>query len=153
MERPVFCFFQERTIDPSQMVQMTCRCRNISKLYYLFMRKSFKPKDIDFSNLWDDMIQQHAMSLKYFQNRHFQYLEKGYLNTLHRIEYDKKCYSSNPYAHFKRLIKERGIEDIDLYKNTCSASFQTEKKDLKEKTLQEKIDNFNITNEEYSKIN
>jgi hypothetical protein len=153
MERPVFCFFQERTIDPSQMVQMTCRCRNISKLYYLFMRKSFKPKDIDFSKLWDEMIQQHSMSLKYFQNRYFEHLEKGYLNTLHRIHYDKKCYSSNPYAHFKRLIKERGIEDIDLYKNTYSASFQTEKKELKEKTLQEKIDSFDITNEEYSKIN
>lgn len=153
MERPVFCFFQERTIDPSQMVQMTCRCRNISKLYYLFMRKSFKPKDIDFSNLWDDMLQQHAISLKYFQNRHFKHLEKGYLNTLHRIEYDKKCYSSNPYAHFKRLIKMRGIDDIDLYKSTNSASFQIDKKDLKEKTLQEKIDSFDITNEEYCKIN
>ena len=51
------------------------------------------------------------------------------------------------------MIKERGIEDIDLYKNTYSASFQTEKKELKEKTLQEKIDSFDITNEEYSKIN
>ncbi len=153
MERPVFCFFQERTIDPSQMVQMTCRCRNISKLYYLFMRKSFKPKDIDFSKLWDEMIQQHSMSLKYFQNRYFEHLEKGYLNTLHRIQYDSKCYSSNPYAHFKRLIKERGIEDIDLYKNTYSASFETDKKELKEKTLQEKIDSFDIANEEYSKIN
>lgn len=153
MERPVFCFFQERTIDPSQMIQMTCRCRNITKLYYLFMRKSFKPKDIDFQKLWDEMIQQHSVSLKYFQNRYFQHLEMGYLNTLHRIEYDRKCYSSNPYAHFKRLIKERGIEDIDLYRNTYSASFQLEKKELKDKTLQEKIDSFDIQNEEYSKLN
>jgi hypothetical protein len=153
MERPVFCFFQERTIDPSQMVQMVCRCRNITNLYYLFLRKNFKPKDIDFSNLWDEMVERHSVSLKYFKNRHFQHLEKAYLNTLHRIEYDRKCYSSNPYAHFKRLIKERGFEDVDLYKNTYSASFQTDKKDLKEKTLQEKIDSFDITNEEYSKIN
>ena len=153
MERPVFCFFQERTIDPSQMVQMTCRCRNITKLYYLFMRKSFKPKDIDFQKLWDEMIQQHSVSLKYFQNRYFQHLEMPYLNTLHRIEYDRKCYSSNPYAHFKRLIKERGIEDIDLYRNTYSASFQLDKKELKDKTLQEKIDSFDIQDEEYSKLN
>ena len=117
------------------------------------MRKSFKPKDINFQNLWDDMLQQHSISLKYFQNRHFQHLEIGYLHTLHRIEYDRKCYSSNPYAHFKKLIKERGFEDIDLYKNTNSASFQSDKKDLKEKTLQQKINSFDIGDKEYDKIN
>ena len=153
MEREVFCFFEERTIDPAQMVQMMSRCRNIIKLHYLFLRKSFKPRDVNFSNLWDEMANKHNMSLKYFKNRHFQHLEKGYLNTLHRIEYDKKCYSSNPYAHFKKIIKERGIEDIDLYKNTYSGSFQVDKKDLKNQTLQDTIDNFKITDEKYEKIN
>jgi hypothetical protein len=153
MKREVFCFFQERTIDPEQMLQMVCRCRNITKLHYLFLRKSFKPKDIDFNNLWDDMLKMHSTSLQYFKNRYFKHLEKGYLNTLHRIEYDKKCYSSNPYSHFKKLIKERGFEDNDLYKNTSSASFHLDKKELKEETLQKEIDNFNIKDEKYEKVN
>ena len=40
MKREVFCFFQERTINPAQMVQMMCRCRNITKLHYFFHRKT-----------------------------------------------------------------------------------------------------------------
>ena len=153
MRRSVFCFFQEQTIDPAQMVQMVCRCRNIDKLHYYFMRKKFIPKDIDYEKLWDEMIDRHSKSLKYFKNRYFQHLEKGFLETLHRIEYDKKCYSSNPYAHFKKIIKERGFVDIDLYKCTSSASFIKDKNELKEKTLQDKIDNFNIQDEEHSKLN
>ena len=153
MKREVFCFFQERTIDPEQMLQMVCRCRNITKLHYLFLRKSFKPKDIDFNNLWDDMLKMHSTSLQYFKNRYFQHLEKGYLNTLHRIEYDKKCYSSNPYSHFKKLIKQRGFKDNDLYKNTSSSSFHLDKKELKKETLQKEIDNFNIEDEKYEKVN
>ncbi len=159
MKRDVFCFFEERTIDPEKMVQMMCRCRNITKLHYLFLRKNFKPKDIDFSNLWDEMVERHSVSLKYFKNRHFQHLEKAYLNTLHRIEYDRKCYSSNPYAHFKRLIKERGIEDVDLYKSTNSASFQIDKKEKKTKMESEKQYEFyqwtegETINNEYSNLN
>ena len=138
MERDIFCFFEERTIDPAQMVQMMCRCRNIKKLHYLFLRKKFHLSNINYDDQWDDMMCRHSISIKYFKNRHFQYLEKGYLNTLHRIHYDKCCYGSNPYAHFKKLIKERGIDDIDLYKNTYFASFEEDKKEMKKDMKDEK---------------
>lgn len=155
MERPVFCFFEERTIDPAQMVQMVCRCRNITKLHYYFIRKNFKAKDINFDNLWDEMLEKHSTSLKYFKNRYFQQLEKGYLNTLHRIEYDKKCYSSNPYAHFKKLIGDRGFVDINLYRKSNSASFQVAKDELKNEIKSELERDFDYwtSNEEYPIIN
>ena len=133
MKRDVFGFFEGRTIDPAIMVQMICRCRNITKLHYYFTKKSFKPRDINFDTVWDDIMNKHSKSLKYFKNRYFQKYEKGYLNTLHRIEYDKKCYSSNQYAHFKKLIGDRGFKDINLYKNSINGSFVAAKKDLKNK--------------------
>ncbi len=131
MERPVFAFFEGKTVDPATMVQMICRCRNITKLHYYFTKKSFKAKNINYNDVWDDIMNKHSKSLKYFKNRYFQQFEKGYLNTLHRIEYDKKCYSSNAYAHFKKLISDRGFIDINLYKNSKNGSFTHAKKDLK----------------------
>lgn len=158
MERPVFCFFEERTIDPEKMVQMTCRCRNITNLYYLFLRKRFKAKNVDEEEVWDTIMKKHEISIRYFKNRHFQHLERGYLETLHRIEYDKKCYQSNPYAHFKRLIRERGIEDVNMYKCTKSASFQVAKKDKRTQMEYNLLNEFtfwsngDISHEKFDKI-
>jgi hypothetical protein len=153
MKREVFCFFQERTINPAQMVQMMCRCRNITKLHYFFHRKKFQGKDVDYEDVWDEIQSDHQMSLKYFKNRHFRHLEKAYLKTLHRIIYNKKCYDSNPYAHFKMLIKERGIQDVNLYMSTNSGSFHSDVKAMKEAIKDEQLYDFDIEDEKYKKIN
>jgi hypothetical protein len=151
MERPVFCVFEEQTVNPAQMVQMMCRCRNITHLFYIFFRKEFKPKNIDKDSVYNLIQNKHYISLNFFSNRFFRDLEKGYLNTLFRITYDELCYRSNPYAHFKKLIKQRGIIDEDKYFCTSSASLQQEKKDLAERIEQKKILEFDIDN--YSSIN
>ena len=38
MERPVYTYYKEHTINPSNMVQQISRCRNITKLQYLFTK-------------------------------------------------------------------------------------------------------------------
>jgi len=153
MERPVFCVYEERTVNPAQMVQMMCRCRNITHLYYIFFRKEFKSKNIDSDLVYNQIQKKHSISLNFFNNRYFDHLEKAYLNTLFRITYDDNCYQSNPYAHFKKLIKERGIIDEDKYCCTSSASLQIDKKDLAERVEQQKIADFDIESDVYATIN
>ena len=59
--------------------------------------------------------------------RHFDYDYGGkysdaYFTLLARFEYDNKCYLSNPYAHFKDIIKRRGFIDTDVYRKSNKGS-------------------------------
>eukprot|EP01047_Picozoa_sp_COSAG01_P024224 COSAG01_NODE_1491_length_10131_cov_5.872508_4_plen_69_part_00 len=43
--------YHEKSITPTGMVQQICRCRNIVKLNYFFMRKKFRGKSVSFDEV------------------------------------------------------------------------------------------------------
>ena len=113
MERPVFCFYQESTIDPRDMLQQINRNRNITKLYYLFQRK--KCREVDFNTLEDCMDDTNNL-LKWCEKNDYLHQEISrvhpiFKDVFNQLKYNKDCYNSNPYAHFKKLLIERGFSD------------------------------------------
>ena len=113
MERPVFCFYQETTIDPKDMLQQINRNRNITKLYYLFQRK--KCRDTDFNTL-EDAKDDTANLKKWCEKNDHLHQEISRVHPIfqevfNELKYNSDCYKSNPYAHFKKLLIERGFND------------------------------------------
>ena len=113
MERPVFCFYQETTIDPKDMLQQINRNRNITKLYYLFQRK--KCKNTDFNTLADAVDDTNNLKKWCEKNDHLHQeisrVHPIFQEVFNELKYNQDCYKSNPYAHFKKLLIERGFND------------------------------------------
>lgn len=113
MERPVFCFYQESTIDAGDMLQQINRNRNITKLYYLFQRK--KSKNSVFNTL-QDCIEDTEDIQKWCEKNDYLHQEISRVHPLfkkifNQYKYNKDCYNSNPFGHFIRLLDERGFKN------------------------------------------
>ncbi len=113
MKRPVFCFYQESTIDARDMLQQINRNRSITKLYYLFQRK--RCRDTDFNTL-QNAIEDSDDLKKWCDKNDYLHQEISRVHTIfkdvfNQLKYNSDALSSNPYAHFKKLLKERGFKD------------------------------------------
>ena len=72
----------------------------------------------------------------------------AYFEILARFEYDNLAYRSNPFAHFKALMHERGVIDKNVYALSESKSLKEIKKALKN----EREVAFDINDEQYEKL-
>lgn len=132
MERPVFCFYQETTIDPRDMLQQINRNRNITKLYYLFQRK--KCRNVDF-NTFQDCVEDTDNLKKWCDKNNYLHQEISRVHPIFKeifniLKYNKDCYESNPYAHFKELLGIRGFIDTTLiYQSSVKKTKQLLKED------------------------
>ncbi len=132
MERPVFCFYQETTIDPRDMLQQINRNRSITKLYYLFQRK--KCRDTDFNTL-QDCIEDTDNLKKWCDKNNYLHQEISRVHPIFKeifniLKYNKDCYDSNPYAHFKELLGIRGfIDDTKIAQSSVKKTKQLLKED------------------------
>ena len=147
MKREVFCCYHERTITPTEMVQQICRCRNIIKLNYFFMRKKFRGNSISFEEVKLQLLADNVCGCKFFERDFGGKFSDAFLTLLARFEYDNRCYMSNPYAHFKDIIKKRGFIDKDVYRKSNKGCLAEDAKALK----QEQYDNFDINDERFDK--
>jgi hypothetical protein len=148
MEREVFVCYHEKSITPTEMVQQICRCRNIVKLSYFFMRKKFRGKNISFDEVKLQLLSDNVCGCRYFENDFGGKYKDAYFTLLARFEYDNRCYLSNPYAHFKAIIKERGIIDVDIYKRSNKGCISEDAKALK----QEQFKNFDIAEDKHEQV-
>ena len=60
----------------------------------------------------EDIENRERISLERFEFRGDIKLQKMFLELSAQLEYKIDCYESNKYVHFKRLLVERGFEDI-----------------------------------------
>jgi hypothetical protein len=148
MKREVFVCYHEKSITPTEMVQQICRCRNIIKLNYFFMRKKFRGKCISFDEVKLQLLNDNVCGCRFFEYDYGGKYSDAYFTLLARFEYDNKCYLSNPYAHFKNIIKQRGFIDTDVYRKTNKGCLADDAKALKE----EQYKSFNINDERFEKI-
>jgi len=110
--RPVFCVYQESTIDPKDMVQQINRNRNITKLWFYFMRK--KCRDCVF-NTFEDCVEDTLNVKKWCEkndhlHQEMNFTGKMYQDIFNRYKYDEDCFKTNPSAHFRQIIKQRGFK-------------------------------------------
>eukprot|EP01046_Picozoa_sp_COSAG06_P110895 COSAG06_NODE_57458_length_280_cov_0.812155_1_plen_76_part_01 len=76
------------------------------------MRKKFRGKNISFDEVKLQLLSDNVCGCRYFENDFGGKNKDAYFTLLARFEYDNRCYLSNPYAHLKAIIKERGIIDV-----------------------------------------
>lgn len=113
MEREVFAFMKGHTISPTAMVQQIARCRNIKKLSFLFSQKNWKPYK------WEDVDEcrsflESGMKLYKDQGRSNMSgdikLENDYNDLYINFQYTKDCYETNKFAHFIKILKDKGYD-------------------------------------------
>tara|TARA_R100000951_G_scaffold91602_1_gene79976 strand:- start:4754 stop:7894 length:3141 start_codon:yes stop_codon:yes gene_type:complete len=152
MKRPVFCYFKEHTISPVAMVQQACRCRNIEKLYFLFTSKKCKEYHYHSPEHAQQEIEERE---EYGVSRNFVIDEETgdrtpikkndtYNRLLSEYIYRADCYNTNKFAHFIKIIRNRGFK--------VSLSFHQTKqtpKEAEEQTKEEKIKFFNECCDKY----
>ena len=111
MERSVYCIMKERTISPNAMVQQLARCRNIIELKFLFTSKiQLEP---EFNDL-NECVEWVRDLGKTSYNKHFKLMigeqhEKNFNELFARDLYNKDCQNTNKFAHFIKLICDRGF--------------------------------------------
>ena len=112
--RPVFAVYKETTIDAGDMVQQINRCRNITKLWFYFERKTCY--DCEYNTFKDCIDDTNDIKKWCEKNDHLHQdfqnpgINKMYVNIFNRFKYNQDSYSTNPSAHFRRIIKERGFK-------------------------------------------
>jgi len=116
IERDVFCWYEGLTITPEKMVQQISRARNIKKIHFHFLNKKYTP----FNENFEDLLKTNINSVVYGVKKQgdnilcneFEYdaeLEKKYLFLYSKFEYNEKCYNTNKFAHFIKLLDDRGV--------------------------------------------
>jgi len=169
MERPVYCFYKEHTINPKKMVQQIARCRNITTLYYHFTKKSYEYNKITYeevlemnNKIVDYGIHNENKLIETNFNMIDASIERDYIKLFSKFEYENICYDTNKFCHFIKLLDQRGFilktYRLKTYKAKCILSkevlepdeyFKKEKNkkildiiglDIKDKIVSEKID-------------
>ena len=148
IEREVFCWYEEHTINPRMMVQQMCRARNIKNIYYIFFKKSFKQekflnleetyshiKKIDGYAIWKELWLTEENDI--------------WMKIMSVIMFNEDCYNTNKFSHFRNLIQERGIILNDMIGQTERSPLSKMKMEYKK----EQKDNFDKNHPKIKELN
>ena len=138
MERPVFCYFKERTISPNAMVQQIARCRKIKYLRYIFTKKSWEPyRYHDFEQVQEEILSQEKYGVSTLSRvcdetgECLDCEDANYTELRAKYEYRADCYETNKFAHFIKILRERGFKVDMRWSQTSTKNEDGEKKKMK----------------------
>jgi len=149
MERPVYCYYKERTITPTAMIQQIARCRNITKLNFLFTKKKFKENENTVEDVKADLLECNKLGCNYFYLLCPQIINDQYLELLAKFEYNYECYRTNKFSHFIKLLDQRGFIRKSIFNRTDTKGATSSTKLL----VQEKKDNFDKDDPAVERVN
>lgn len=133
MQRPVYCYYKEHTINPRNMVQQVARCRNITELNFLFTGKTYNHNDDCYDEINEMIIEENMYSSSCFEVRTMELKQrKNYQDLITMYEYNKIAYNTNKFAHFINLLNKRGFE---IQTNRFKKHHETEDENEKMKKL------------------
>ncbi len=148
IERDVFCWYEEHTINPRMMVQQIARTRNIKQINYIFFKKSFKTekfiniqetyeyiKKIDDYAVWEMLSSKEDNDI--------------WMKVMSVIMYNNDCYDTNKFAHFRNLLQSRGVILNSSIGQTGMSVLSKMKKDYKD----EQLENFDKNHPKIQEIN
>ena len=161
MKRPVYVYYKEHTITPTAMLQQIARCRNITKLWFLFDKKDFRENTENLENVRDYLIECNSLGCNTFGLVSNEEITELYMELLSKFEYNYGCFRTNKFAHFLKLLDERGFKRIIQYGLTNEPYIRgntiiyphKEITKIQMKIKAEKIENFDIKTEFNQRIN
>ena len=144
IERPVYCYYKEHTINPTAYIQQISRCRNITHLYYTFETKTYKHINTTKQDIYDNVSINNILTERLYTLKELLSAElyKHYLRAFVSYEYINVCYNSNKFGHFIKLLHDRGF----IINSTVYTLDRAEKKQTKKMTKEakeQKLLNFN----------
>lgn len=148
IKRPVYTYYKEHTISPYMMVQQISRCRNITKLHYMFSKKKYIHNDIQLNEISEYYKNCDNDSIEYFKKGVPLNINNIYIDLLSKYTYQNHCYNTNKFAHFLKILRNRGFNIEYEYKKTTSNV-----KALLGELKNDKIENFDIESPQVQKIN
>jgi hypothetical protein len=151
LPRNVYCLYTERTINPKSMIQQIARCRNIKKLYFIFINKSYNDDLTTFEDHKKDLKLCNDYSLKEFKLLSSLDIYNLYFELVCIYSYNELCYKTNKFGHFIKLINDRGFK-YNMIMNNVDID-KKELIELKKDLLNEKLENFDINNKKHMKLN
>jgi hypothetical protein len=148
IKRDVFCWYEEHTINPRMMVQQIARTRNITRINYIFFKKSFKTEK------FIDIKETHAYIKKIDDYAVWEMLSSKedndiWMKVMSVIMYNNDCYDTNKFAHFRNLLQQRGVILDSKMGQTGMSVLSKMKKDYKD----EQLENFDKEHPKVKEIN
>lgn len=133
MRRHVFCYYKEQTISPKQMVQQVNRCRDIIELRYLFTCKSCcNYKYHSYEDVKDEIVDNDLYGCNTFKLSEEIGMYDDYLEVLAMYKYNQDCYNTNKFAHFIKILTERGFTIDSVFFQTSIKGLKKDKDELEE---------------------
>ena len=115
LPRPVFAYYNMKSISPKAMMQQICRERKITHLYILIYSKIIRNDVIkDEIDFYDEIKKQNKHALKLF-DRLSSSNNSLFVKLLNMYKYKENCYITNKYLHLINLLKERGWKITNDY--------------------------------------
>ena len=151
MKRPVYCYYKECTISPTNFLQQICRCRNPTHLYYCCIKKKFISNTQNITNINNDLNKSNLLGIRYFEDEdNKSILYNNYKSLLSKYLYMNNCFNTNKFAHLINLIDERGFirTSYNKYKKNIKKD-----KELRIELKAFKEINFDIDSDIVKKIN
>lgn len=151
LKRNVYCLYTEKTISPTSYLQQIARCRNIDNLYFIFTHKAYKENYETFEQKKKYLKKVNDYSLKEFKFLTSPDIYNLYYELVCMYDYNNDCYNTNKFCHFINLLKQRGFNYIDKRENV--EIDRIELIEIKKEIYNDKLENFDINNKRYKKIN
>ena len=130
MEREVFAYMKGHTISPTAMIQQIARCRNIIKISFLFTNKNWKPYKYDSIDECKEALESAMNNFKsqgFYNQSSNNKSEKNFNELYINFKYTDDCYNTNKFAHFLKLLKDKGYELSYEHKKSKGVSSITKK--------------------------
>jgi hypothetical protein len=151
MKRPVYCYYKECTISPTNFLQQIARCRNPTHLYYCCIKKKFISNTQNITTINNDLENSNLLGIRYFEeDSDKSIMYKNYKSLLGRYLYMNSCFNTNKFAHLINLIDERGF--IRTSYNKYKKNIKKDKK-LRDELKIYKEMNFDVNDKIVKKIN
>lgn len=109
MKRPVYCWYNGKTISPPQMVQQIARCRNPTEIHIYFNDKnSHYPLYNSIGETKEDIKNSlDFYNCEYGSNEELE--NDIFYQLLGRIIYKNDSYQTNKFLHLKYILRSRGF--------------------------------------------
>lgn len=175
--RHVFAHYNGKTINPAQMVQQICRCRDIVEVNIFY--SDIKSRIPSYDSIDRLNYKYEGRLLVNFETEIYENVDNGELsesvtyfddnekvirpcnnpithdmitnvyNDLYKmIEYRDDCYNSNKFLHLLRILREKGF----IVTNNYEKVKKLDNKELKDKLKNIKDENFNVTDQSVEDI-
>jgi hypothetical protein len=152
LSRPVFAYYNMKSISPSAMGQQINRERKITHLYFLIYNKTLRNDIINDEEEFKLEVQdKNNLSLKLFKQSSNEN-NVLFCKLLYMYSYKQNCYKSNVYLHFIKMLKNKGW-DITNDGLKCGIRTKAMNEKTKQLVVEYNEENYSLQDHLQSRLN